>query len=763
MADKIGVYFDESSLGGVLDIQKLCEGVQKKWSALCPVVKVHPRLASSDGRAAIQADIDAGLINAVCVCGSSPRVDWDFYQFGKDILVERVNLREQCVLCYDDPSGDKVVPGQTPELLHKMANDYVNMGVVKLQKAAVPEGENIEVVNRVLVIGGGWAGLSAAMDVAGVGYDVTLVEKKDVLGGAAAGMYKTIPFTYPYDAAHATGVEKKIADVVANDKVEVLLKSEVVTIAGAPGNYEVTVSVAGEERVMAIGSVVVATGWVPQDTAFLKPLGYGKLKNVVTSREFEAMAKEGAIKRKSDGAKPSKVMFLLGFGDTLEPFIAKEAEARAAALAAAEKKEADDAPKTNFIKQDTCKHLSFSSELTSLTALKQANYVREFIPGGVAMVVYEHMMVPGLNELYYKAAQNDASVMMTKGVIQEVRDGGDGDIVVVLEDTLLGAKVEVEVDMLVLPTAMVPTTALDPVLKLKYRQGPAMPDLDQFNGYADSNYICFPYETRRTGIYAAGTVRQPMTMATAEVDAAGAALKAVQCLESANRGMAVHPRSGDLSYPKFNLVRCTQCKRCTEECPFGALDEDEKGNPLPNTSRCRRCGTCMGACPERVIYFDNYNVDQIGSMIKQVEVPDDMAVGGPRMLILACENDAYPALDMAALRGKKWSPYVRIVPVRCLGSVNTIWIADAMSKGTDGCLLLGCKYGEDYQCHFVKGSELCNRRMANIGETLGKLGIETERVQQLQVAIDEYDKVPGMIDDFVDAITKLGPNPFKGY
>jgi quinone-modifying oxidoreductase subunit QmoB len=477
------------------------------------------------------------------------------------------------------------------------------------------------------------------------------------------------------------------------------------------------------------------------------------------------MAKDGAIVRKSDGEKPSKIMFLLGFGDKLEPFLAKEEEARAAALAATDKKEKDEdeGPKTNFTKQDTCKHLSFSSELSSLTALKQANYVREFIADGVAMVVYEHMMIPGINELYYKAAQNDPSVMLTKGVIKDVRDGGDGDIIVVLEDTLLGTKVEVEVDMLVVPTAMVPTTALDPILKLQYRQGPAMPDLELFNGYADSNYICFPYETRRTGIYTAGAVRQPMTMATAEVDAAGAALKAVQCLESSNRGMAVHPRSGDLSFPKFNLVRCTQCKRCTEECPFGALDEDEKGNPLPNTSRCRRCGTCMGACPERVIYFDNYNVDQIGSMIKQVEVPDDMEQGGPRMLILACENDAYPALDMAALRGKKWSPYVRIVPVRCLGSVNTIWIADAMSKGTDGCLLLGCKYGEDYQCHFVKGSELCNRRMANIGETLGKLGIETERVQQLQVAIDEYDKVPGMIDDFVDAITKLGPNPFKGY
>jgi methyl-viologen-reducing hydrogenase delta subunit len=151
----------------------------------------------------------------------------------------------------------------------------------------------------------------------------------------------------------------------------------------------------------------------------------------------------------------------------------------------------------------------------------------------------------------------------------------------------------------------------------------------------------------------------------------------------------------------------------------------------------------------------------IGSMIGQVAVPKDFKNDGPRVLILACENDAYPALDMAAQRHETWSPYVRIIPVRCLGSVNAIWISDAMSKGYDGVMLLGCKYGDDYQCHFIKGSELCSRRMQNIAETLNRLGVEPERVEQFEVAIDEYDKVPGMINDFVKRIEKIGANPFK--
>ena len=297
-------------------------------------------------------------------------------------------------------------------------------------------------------------------------------------------------------------------------------------------------------------------------------------------------------------------------------------------------------------------------------------------------------------------------------------------------------------------------------LNLAYRQGPELPTLKY--GFPDSHFICFPYETRRTGIYSAGCVKRPMETAKVLDDATGAAMKAIQCTELTAEGKAVHPRAGDMTYPEFNMKRCTQCKRCTEECPFGAINEDEKGNPLPNPTRCRRCGVCMGACPERIISFKNYSVGMIGNMVKSVNVPEEDEEK-PRVICLICENDALPALDMAGIKRMKWSPYVRFVPLRCLGSMNLVWIADSLSRGIDGILLMGCRHGDDYQCHFVKGSELANTRLGKVSETLDRLALESDRVKFVEVGITDYDKIPKIIDDFMETIEEVGPNPYKGW
>lgn len=133
------------------------------------------------------------------------------------------------------------------------------------------------------------------------------------------------------------------------------------------------------------------------------------------------------------------------------------------------------------------------------------------------------------------------------------------------------------------------------------------------------------------------------------------------------------------------------------------------------------------------------------------------------MLGFLCENDAYPALDLAGLQRMKYSAHIRFIPVRCLGSVNIVWIADALSSGFDGILLIGCKSGDDYQCHYVRGSELMGTRGGNVREKLKQLALEEERVRVEELAISDFDKLPGIIDDFAKQIDGVGLNPFKGF
>jgi quinone-modifying oxidoreductase subunit QmoB len=646
-----------------------------------------------------------------------------------------------------------------------------------VQKINLPEPYKLDTfTKKILVIGGGITGISAAIDAAKAGYEVTIVEKESALGGNAAKWRKQLPTDYPFDKPTAPVIQAKIKELGSYPGIKVKTGILVARIAGQPGDFTVTFKKPGDKIEFDVpfplppemrvdesgkeleadklnerykefnkgkvdiltfdpngekfGAVVLAAGWRPYQPVEgeFAHLGFGATPDVVTNAQFEEIAAAGKIKRPSDGREAKSVVFVQSPG------------------------------------QGQDQDFPYAASVTSLVALKQAKYVREDYADGKAYIIYQHMRTPGMTENFYKAVQQDPGVFLTKGQVTQVSKNGAG-LIVDADDTLLGQPIQIKADLVVLATGMVPATKDDPVINLAYRQGPAFRDNAIFNDYADSNYICFPYETQRTGIYAAGGVRRSMTTEEAMEDAAGAALKAIQCLESVNRGVSVHPRSGDLTFPDFFFQRCTQCKRCTQECPFGALDDDERGTPKPNPTRCRRCGTCMGACPERIINFANYSIDSISSMLKAIKVPstDDFEEPPLRILGLICENDAYPALDIAALNRLSWNADVRFIPVRCLGSVNVIWIKDALSQGMDGVFLMGCKHGDDYQCHFVKGSELAEIRVKKIGEALSSLALELERVAQFQVAIDEYDKIPGIIQEFVGTIEGLGPNPFKGF
>jgi quinone-modifying oxidoreductase subunit QmoB len=96
-----------------------------------------------------------------------------------------------------------------------------------------------------------------------------------------------------------------------------------------------------------------------------------------------------------------------------------------------------------------------------------------------------------------------------------------------------------------------------------------------------------------------------------------------------------------------------------------------------------------------------------------------------------------------------------------LGSVNNVWISDALSQGFDGILQIGCKPGENYQCHFINGSELTEKRGENISETLEKMMLEPERIKTEFLEINEYHRIPEIINDYIEIIEDIGPNHFN--
>ncbi|GAB4345613.1 MAG: FAD-dependent oxidoreductase [Gammaproteobacteria bacterium] len=748
MSDKkIGAYLCSGcGIGDRLDVNQLATIAEREGKAA--FAKQHEFLCSAEGVKLIQDDIDAGEVTHLVIGACSRRVKTEAFNFDGVAMV-RANLREGVIWVRpDDP--------ENAETTQEMADDYIRMACAEAKYTKVPAAnENVGGNKRILVVGGGITGLTAAHEAAKAGYEVTIVEKSGELGGKAARLWRDIPTSAPYGELVESGVRELIEAVQGNDRITVFLNSTLARTSGAPGRFEAEIATeSGSTQTEMFGAIVMASGYQPYDANQLPELGFGASADVIDQLTLEDLAREangGPIKRPSDGKEVRSAVFIQCAGQ----------------------------------RSDKEGHLPYCSGHCCMTSIKQAMYFKDANPDADTVILYTDLRTPGsAGEDFYRAGQ-EKGITFAKGVVNDVRPESQG-LAVEFQDLILDEPGRIDADLVVLATGQVPNSGVDieaqlqaaaaaegeeeaevpefeikpadSILNLSYRQGPDLPHLK--HGFSDSHFICFPYESRRTGIYPAGPVRRPMDLAQAREDATGAALKAIQAVENAALGRAAHPRSGDLSFPSFRKEGCTQCKRCTVECPFGAIDEDEDRYPVFNESRCRRCGTCMGACPVRVISFENYSVETVGQQLKAVEIPDEFEEK-PRVLILACENDAYPALDMAGVTRQSYSQYVRVIPVRCLGSVNTIWISDALNSGYDGVLLMGCKKGDNYQCHFVKGSEMASYRMGKIEDTLQTLNLEKERVVTHEVSITDIQRIPEIINDYMGVIDQIGLSPFK--
>ena len=334
MDKKYGVYICTGcGIGDALDMEALCEVPEEEGLP----VKTHPFLCGKEGVELIKKDIEENGINTMVIAACSRRVNFDVFKFD-GCIVDRVNLREQVVWSHPRSEFPALTEEQKDDEEHfdrvqMLAEDYLKMGMAKVEKIKLPEPYQLETLcKKILVIGGGITGISAALDAAKTGYEVTIVEKEDALGGYAAKVRKQLPVQEPYESLVSPVIDAKIKELETYDNITVKTGTVVARIAGEPGDFTVTLKKPGEKIEFDVpfplpeemkfdengkeldveaqhqryleynegkldilqldpngekfGAVVLAAGWRPyrpKKDEFAH-LGFGELPDVVTSR-----------------------------------------------------------------------------------------------------------------------------------------------------------------------------------------------------------------------------------------------------------------------------------------------------------------------------------------------------------------------------------------------------------------------------------------------------------------------------------------------
>ncbi len=219
MEKKLGIYFCSGcSIGDALDMEALEKQASGEHKAA--VCKTHEFLCCEEGVAVIKEDIEKESVNTVVIGACSARVNTDVFAFPENIILDRVNLREHVAWCQKPKDEDTQM----------LAEDYLTIGVIRATKSELLEpyiAENLS--SKILVVGGGLAGITAAHEAAQAGYNILLVEKEAELGGWFGKQFKQLPRKQPYTTLEENDILSKIEEIEDNDKIEIV-KTEIIYV-----------------------------------------------------------------------------------------------------------------------------------------------------------------------------------------------------------------------------------------------------------------------------------------------------------------------------------------------------------------------------------------------------------------------------------------------------------------------------------------------------------------------------------------------------
>lgn len=559
---RIGVYVCHCgvNIAATVDVEDVAESAVDLPGVV--VARDYVYMCSDPGQELIKEDIREHGLNRVVVASCSPRMHEPTFRAAAQqegvnpYQVEMANIREQCSWVHRDE-----------EQATEKAKLLVASAVAKAARLEALEEREVDVTPGVLVIGGGVAGMAAALDVADTGLPAYVVEKEDHLGGHVADLNRTFPTLESVSDLLPPLIER----VQNHPNITVFLNSEVTEIDGYVGNFKVTVGRSAngetgelEEQSAKVGTIIVATGYDVFDPDRKPEFGYSDYPNVITSLEMEERLAEGDLT--VDGRTPERVAFIQCVGS-----------------------------------RDMQLGNPYCSRVCCMYTAKQSRLVREMLPDAEVTVFYIDVRTFGKGaEEFYDEARSKG-VRYRRGNVSEIyRKSSDPNrVVLVAEDTLLGQPIDFEADLVVLAVGMEPRESANTISKLLKLPRSA----DGF--FLEAHPKLRPVDTAMAGVFLAGCCQAPKdipdTVAQAKAAASSALIPLVRGSVPVESATAV-----------VDAELCAGCGMCVEVCPYDAPALDELwGVSRINPVLCKACGACAVTCPSGAIYLQHFSAEQI--------------------------------------------------------------------------------------------------------------------------------------------------------
>ena len=749
------------NISGTVDCEKVRDSVKDEEDV--NAVQITEFLCSKPGLQLIQVSIKSRGLDRVVVACCSPHMHEEMFRgIVEEAGVNRhrlvhVNLREQCSWVHDRGATEK-------------ATSLVKGGIARA-RTLEPLKDMVVKINRdVLVIGGGVAGITAALQLSNGGFNVSLMERRPSIGGRMAQLSKTFP---TLDCRPCI-LSPRMAEVGNDNNIKLFTGAEVASVSGGPGEYHIKVKIAPRgvdaDKCLKCGrcSQVCPTE-VPnefEEGLYKRKAVYLPFPQAVPSSyaiDFEHCKRCGACveacpvgaidlddQGKTVTVDAGSMIVATGFdliGNEVLRTYHPEMNGVVNALQV-ERLIENELTEGKVLKRvngervkaiayvlcagsrDAHHGVSYCSSVCCAYSVKQAILLKKFLPFLKVYIYYTDMRMTGRGfEDFYREARE-------KGIqFIHAKPGGvtpldDGRFEIIVEDLDTGLMLRNPVDLVVLSSAMVPSAETG---ELASRLGIALGE-DLF--VAPKHVKLDPISTLREGIFAVGVATGTKDIHDSVIDARAAASHVYNFVGDGTVKLSpakpVH--EGD----------CDLCGACMGACVRGALSMGSEG-PILDPVSCNGCGACIPACTKNSLRIPNNSGDALLEEAKGLLCDTESEVA---ILGFFDDNISYTAADNAGTARLHYPTNIRIVRMLSTALLSKETILKAMGLGADGVLI--CEVERSHE------ADLAVKLVAEVSEVLQGFGIEPDRIRLQPMVLPIFKMLPRFVSDFTEQVKKMG-------